>query len=409
MKKIFKVIYLITFLTIICLTSSCSNHEHNYELYGNELKHYYQCQCGKITNMENHDSIWITDKAATKESPGYKHQECLICKTKHSLNTVINPLKGNPLKFNTDVGPVFGTMPAFQPFINYDIFIESDSYDYGEEFQIHLWISPVFQTHDIIAEGDLKLKIEESDSYEVIGKKEVVIKNFSADSDRTYIQFTIKAVDKSNLVDKIQFKLKFNYKEKGMQDYLSTSTKAKSEWINLDEEYFYSIDQLVYIADSKGIMLAGKKIIMDIYDAENNLFYKSINREYNSNTIDKNEYIKKCYQHVTKDQSYIYVNDEYIRYVSKNIRAYFYIDFDYEEVKNLYNSDNESEKQAYASELIYLLYNQNYISEETYLQELEYIKTKGITTKNKGLKFDLMEIDFDFIEYKNEYIIYWVK
>ncbi len=56
------------------------------------LAHWHKCSCGEILDKANHSFKWVTDKAATEDATGLKHEECSVCKFKRSENTVIPKL-----------------------------------------------------------------------------------------------------------------------------------------------------------------------------------------------------------------------------------------------------------------------------------------------------------------------------
>ncbi len=71
-----------------------SVHTHS---YGADWKydgdnHWHECSCGDKTDTAAHDFKWVTDKAATKEAAGIKHEECTVCGAKRSENTAIDKL-----------------------------------------------------------------------------------------------------------------------------------------------------------------------------------------------------------------------------------------------------------------------------------------------------------------------------
>ena len=61
-------------------------------------QHWRKCACGAVTDKAEHTMQWVIDKAATEEATGLKHEECKVCKTKASENTVIEKLEHAPAK-----------------------------------------------------------------------------------------------------------------------------------------------------------------------------------------------------------------------------------------------------------------------------------------------------------------------
>lgn len=83
-----------------------STHTHS---YGTEWKydgtnHWHECECGDKADTAAHSFQWVIDKAATKEATGIKHEECTVCGTKRSENTVIDKLPDSGNTDNTGSG-----------------------------------------------------------------------------------------------------------------------------------------------------------------------------------------------------------------------------------------------------------------------------------------------------------------
>lgn len=54
-------------------------HDYGTEYYSDEEQHWNECRCGDITNVQDHEFTWITDKEPTETEAGQKHEECTIC------------------------------------------------------------------------------------------------------------------------------------------------------------------------------------------------------------------------------------------------------------------------------------------------------------------------------------------
>ena len=83
-----------------------SSHTHS---YGTEWKydgtnHWHECECGDKADTAAHSFQWVIDKAATKEATGIRHEECTVCGTKRSENTVIDKLPDSGNTGNTGGG-----------------------------------------------------------------------------------------------------------------------------------------------------------------------------------------------------------------------------------------------------------------------------------------------------------------
>ena len=58
----------------------CTVHKHTYSNWKSDgTNHWKICTCGNKSDNVAHSYKWITDKAATTEAVGSKHQECTIC------------------------------------------------------------------------------------------------------------------------------------------------------------------------------------------------------------------------------------------------------------------------------------------------------------------------------------------
>ena len=88
MKRISGVICLL--LTLLLCLAGCEyfapKHEHEYSPSYDETGHFQKCDCGEITDKAEHSLEWVINKEPTYTSPGYKHQECRVCKYKHKEN-----------------------------------------------------------------------------------------------------------------------------------------------------------------------------------------------------------------------------------------------------------------------------------------------------------------------------------
>lgn len=67
-----------------------ADEEHSYSKYLynlDEYAHWYACDCGDKSQIEDHDFIWITDKPIVGNQTGEKHQECSVCGYKKAAIT----------------------------------------------------------------------------------------------------------------------------------------------------------------------------------------------------------------------------------------------------------------------------------------------------------------------------------
>lgn len=89
-------------------SASCKVTVQHTHTYGNtwksdEQKHWKECTCGENLE-ETHMLEWVTDKEATKETAGLKHEECKVCGYKQSIDTIISPT-------GTDINSVATNQP----------------------------------------------------------------------------------------------------------------------------------------------------------------------------------------------------------------------------------------------------------------------------------------------------------
>lgn len=67
---------------------------HSYgDWQSNDISHWHECGCGNIIDKASHEFVWKTDKFATENETGLKHEECTVCGAVRSENTVISKLE----------------------------------------------------------------------------------------------------------------------------------------------------------------------------------------------------------------------------------------------------------------------------------------------------------------------------
>ena len=72
----------------------CSSHTFSTEWKTDADKHWHGCtNCGEKGSEAAHTFEWVTDKAATEEDTGLKHEECTVCGYKQNENTEIPVLR----------------------------------------------------------------------------------------------------------------------------------------------------------------------------------------------------------------------------------------------------------------------------------------------------------------------------
>ena len=85
-------------------TGSTHTHSYGTDLKYDDTNHWHECECRDKADTAAHSFQWVIDKAATKKTTGIKHEECTVCGTKRSENTVIAKLSDNGSTGNTGSG-----------------------------------------------------------------------------------------------------------------------------------------------------------------------------------------------------------------------------------------------------------------------------------------------------------------
>ena len=83
-----------------------ATHTHSYgtDWKYDDTNHWHECECRDKADTAAHSFQWVIDKAATKKATGIKHEECTVCGTKRSENTVIAKLSDSGSTGNTGSG-----------------------------------------------------------------------------------------------------------------------------------------------------------------------------------------------------------------------------------------------------------------------------------------------------------------
>ena len=68
-----------------------SQHVHSYgaNWITNGTSHWHECACGDKRDTASHSFVWITDKPATEDAEGIRHEACTVCGMTRSENTSI--------------------------------------------------------------------------------------------------------------------------------------------------------------------------------------------------------------------------------------------------------------------------------------------------------------------------------
>lgn len=336
----------------------------------------------------SHDYMWVNG-----ENPKLAFEICKACFHVRDMEKEYS----RPLTVGM---PDWGSVPAVDPPIGYDIELDSGMYNYNEEINITLNLYFGYPYYIYFSEGDLHVKISESEYYEIVGKDEYIVENFSAErakeAEKLSYKFTIKATEACKGIESVEFKIKAN-----IDAFWSGTNGAIGDpagwYCDKSWDYCFTIFSLGFKSDSQGIILNEYK---------ERLFYDSINREYLSGVLSKDDYIYKFYEYYLDDSvilSVNYVDDNankpYFKYLSKNIRAEFYLTTSCEYFMSLYNDEENPIESKYElkKRLIKILFDEGYISSEEYECEINYIEERR---KGNGYWFFS---SYDYIPIKSYY------
>lgn len=78
--------------TLDALIGETPSHSYSDDWKSDENSHWHVCECGKKSDEAAHNFEWKTDKNATEDETGLKHEECTECGIKRNENTTIDKL-----------------------------------------------------------------------------------------------------------------------------------------------------------------------------------------------------------------------------------------------------------------------------------------------------------------------------
>jgi hypothetical protein len=314
----------------------------------------------------NHDYKWVMGS-----SPSLAFEMCDSCF--HVRN--IEEEYSSPVVSKSVVG---GPEAFLSSDIDFVAEVDSGIYDYNEEFDIRLTVS-MYTSY--VKEGPLYVKLAESPYYEIVGDSEFIVSDFGNQDSREQVNefvFRVKPTNQCSSVEAFDFKIKFT-----PTDQLKLSPYENYAWYRSpDEEYFYGFYKLSFINDSVGMLINDG-------EGKTKTFYDSINREYKNGTLDKDSYIDRLYEYNLNDSVNLevsYVNGKasqpYFKYSSKNIRAEFYLKEDLEYLISLFDDRTEEPSDILSKKLINILYENGYITEEEYKNEIKYIENNPTSRRS---------------------------
>ena len=274
----------------------------------------------------------------------------------------------------------------------YKITTDKSEYLIDEEVKITLELGLDWFQRYAFEEGDLDIKISNSNSYEVIGQSEYVIEDFItmnegnkeseyfSTNDNNYpikLIFTIKSIKENSNLSVIYFLFKFNYTDEEM--WLSEQNNILGDWwFDFDEEYIFNI---------KGMYFVNVDGNMKLSLSEVELINESLNIEYENGKIGKSDYVDELFSslllgNIIIDYSWNVSQGLYdIRYYSNSIRLHITIDNqDNEFVKNVLPLLEKEDNKEAAKLILNYVNNQKILSADLYEVELHNIeKTKVIS------------------------------
>ena len=216
-----------------------------------------------------HKYKWVVDKEATESETGLTHKECEKCGAISDENTVISTFDCKPVYEDWYVD---GDMQPKPPLFDYQIYVEKNRYSYEQEFEIHINnIIPEFSYANALLAGELSIRLEESPYYEIIGQNEYLVSEFNpTDVDRLNFTFKIKATYPCDSPEYFVFKIKCPYDKEMVEKKFPYPENVNC---NFDEEYFFTIKDLLYINDHNGMTIGGFE---DLYRRESNIYLSSV-------------------------------------------------------------------------------------------------------------------------------------
>lgn len=283
------------------------------------------------------------------------------------------------------------------PLISYEININKKDGSFNQQIKIEVDINFDSLANVYFDDGPLYIKLEESSNYEIIGDKEFIIDDFTKEKyilnekdNPIKIEFTVKPLIINYNVEHLNIEIKFQTdKEKLKKGYLRGYNK--NAWVDLSKEYFYTIQDIIYVINNSGIHFSGPSSLVSLPDAEWKLFYECLNNEYENKIISEYCYMNYVIEFSTFDKVYIDISElNEIRYISKNIRAMFSLSDEY---YYLIEKKDANDFEFIANDLMKILYEEGQLSLESYNNELQYIFENKITSTMSDIHYDLIPFD----------------
>ena len=382
MKKILLAITLVLIAFAIC---GCK-HTHDFKMCFDDETHFMQCKCGERDGTAYvHNLQWFNAEELEKAS-----LECTECNWVCDYENKFE----KPVTITTDKSNDNTSNPSYQNIMSYSIRTDCGKYDIDEEFEITLTLG---LNDPRIKDGSFCVKLAESSYYEIIGEDEYTIPNFriSDYSTNPYVdfKFKVKATAQSGYSFPFEFKIKCNADKSKFKTYEIHENDFTAYFGNLDFEYCDFTDDYFITIAAMSFMVSENDVVLGENDW--GFFFDSLNRQYLSGNLSKEDYIAKYFEIRTINSPTISFSEssggEYsydtIYYGSKNIRARLYLTDSFDELYDLYKENTSESSEKIALTIVELLYNKGLISLSQYENEVSYINS---LPPNQSSHFELI-------------------
>ena len=281
-------------------------------------------------------------------------------------------------------------------FFDINIKIPQNKYEYGKTINIKVKMTNATWTYGIgafIEKGDLHVKLETNGYFEIIGKDEYIFQDVT-DTDKEnrmgdlLMEFNIKPIVENAMPEDIQLKIKFNMAKEAKDYFLKENPGGGYFSIDFSKEYFLTEDIISYMTDKNKVRLFKCSNAIKVFE-------EIVNKQYEEGYLTKEECVNKHYQYWTQgyyERCHIYLDrndirdnllNEEIGYYSPNFTARLQIFEDkqllksFNEIWDEYSDDQET-YTLLSQKILEILYDENIITIEQYIKELELIEEVDI-------------------------------
>lgn len=320
------------------------------------------------------------------------------------ISLIMNNVNLKPTDIGISQTNMGGNDISPNPLIFYKIDISKNEYTYEDIITVSFKMAK--NQYEVIAEGDLEIKLIADDFY-ILSEDTYRYEHFESHlfnydyrkqgTQKEWpisVDFQIKGLKVSEFTNSIKIMLKFNVDEEFKEtDLMHDYSK---EYL-LEYEVFNMNDQL-------GIILSGNN--------KGQLFYKSLNRQFAINLIDKSVYMKRATLYsIDGISTIIYmgransqgqINYRFL-YLSRHISATLSLNHDYAFLEELYDNNSEVTDKEIAKKLIEILRIGEFIDQEIYETEINFIDGNQLSRERQGY-FNSSLIPFDdYLDYMYDY------